>query len=269
MSEPSGSKALEAEVVRRYYRETHEAYLHDVGRSLQGALFKTGGTDREVQSNRLLGRFAKFQQGDLVLDAGSGFCGPSIDIASSQPGLSLFALTISDVHAREGRARVAAAGLTGTVRVVMGDYHEPPFQDGVFDHVLFVESFGHSYDQPRLLSAVARVLKPGGRLFVKDFFVPDRELSEAERRALTDWDETFKHDTQTLGTTCHNLERAGFRAISPWDVSHLVDFESSRRAMYAREKGGGELTEYGKLHEAMTRHECFPLRVVILRCVKA
>lgn len=268
MDERSGSKALPAETVRRYYEETHEAYLADVGTTLQGALFKLDDPDRRTRNNELLARYAKLAAGDLVLDAGSGFCGPSVDIACSHAGVRIVSMTLSVVQARVGRARIADARLESAVRVVLGDYHEPPFAAATFDHVLFLESFGHSYDQPRVLRSMLEVLKPGGRLFIKDFFVPDRELTLREAGLLEDWDATFRHDTQTVDTTLRNLRAAGFEEVRPWDVTHLVDFQAARDAMHARADGEYVLTEYGKLHAAMLRHECFPLRVVLLRARK-
>lgn len=268
MSDGDRAPGLGAEAVQRYYAATHAAYLRDVGRSLQGALFKVAGEQREIESNRLLARLAGLESGQHALDAGCGFCGPSIDFAAATPGLRIVAVTLSPLHARVGRGRVAEARLEDRVRVVLGNYHDLPLAPEVFDHALFVESLGHSYDQPRVLLNVLRVLKPGGRIFVKDFFVPDRPLSEDESRAVADWDSTFQHDTQTVNTTAANLSRAGFIDVKLWDVSHLVDFETARRAMFGAAGPGAELTEYGRLHEAMTRHVCFPLRIVVLRARK-
>jgi len=50
------------------------------------------------------------------------------------------------------------------------DARELPFDDGVFDAVYLVTALGEIPEPARVLSAAARVLKPGGRLVVGEFF---------------------------------------------------------------------------------------------------
>lgn len=50
------------------------------------------------------------------------------------------------------------------------DARELPFDDGVFDAVYLVTALGEMPDPARVLGAAARVLKPGGRLVVGEFF---------------------------------------------------------------------------------------------------
>jgi ubiquinone/menaquinone biosynthesis C-methylase UbiE len=50
------------------------------------------------------------------------------------------------------------------------DARELPFDDGVFDAVYLVTALGEIPEPARVLCAAARVLKPGGRLVVGEFF---------------------------------------------------------------------------------------------------
>lgn len=50
------------------------------------------------------------------------------------------------------------------------DARELPFDDGVFDAVYLVTALGEIPEPARVLGAAARVLKPGGRLVVGEFF---------------------------------------------------------------------------------------------------
>lgn len=50
------------------------------------------------------------------------------------------------------------------------DARELPFADGVFDAVYLVTALGEIPEPARVLNAAARVLKPGGRLVVGEFF---------------------------------------------------------------------------------------------------
>lgn len=65
-----------------------------------------------------------------------------------------------------------AAGGNAAAAIVphCSDARELPFDDGVFDAVYLVTALGEIPEPARVLSAAARVLKPGGRLVVGEFF---------------------------------------------------------------------------------------------------
>jgi ubiquinone/menaquinone biosynthesis C-methylase UbiE len=71
------------------------------------------------------------------------------------------------------RARAAVqAGRNAAAAIVphWADARELPFDDGVFDAVYLVTALGEIPESARVLSAAVRVLKPGGRLVVGEFF---------------------------------------------------------------------------------------------------
>jgi ubiquinone/menaquinone biosynthesis C-methylase UbiE len=123
-----------------------------------------------VASNLALAADAGVLPGHRVLDAGCGVCGPAVDIARHHPEVTVDSVTLSPRQAEAARGRVEEAGLGGRVRVHVGDYHALPFADGEFDVALFLESACYSYDPAALFREVARVLRPGGRVLVKDVF---------------------------------------------------------------------------------------------------
>ena len=51
-------------------------------------------------------------------------------------------------------------------RFIVGDAHDLKFPDAHFDLVLFVDSSEHVHDIEQVLSEIARVLKPGGTMFL-------------------------------------------------------------------------------------------------------
>jgi SAM-dependent methyltransferase len=100
---------------------------------------------------------------DRFLDLG---CGTGAAVRAAAPlveravGVDLAAKMIQ--RARE------LAGSDARASFVVGDSEHLPFEDGEFTAVLCTSSF-HHYPQPSLaLSAVARVLSPGGRLVIGD-----------------------------------------------------------------------------------------------------
>jgi SAM-dependent methyltransferase len=54
---------------------------------------------------------------------------------------------------------------------VIGDAHRLPFQDGVFDGVLTMNTFEHLADPVAAAAELFRVLRPGGRLVVRTAFM--------------------------------------------------------------------------------------------------
>ncbi len=112
---------------------------------------------------------ATLMSGRRVLDAGCGV-GYGTQMlaaagASEAVGLDLAAEIVE-------RARAGAGEAT---RFVVGDLLELPLEDGGFDAVVSFEAIEHVAEPERALAEFARVLAPGGLLFVS---TPNSEVSE-------------------------------------------------------------------------------------------
>ena len=128
---------------------------------------------------------AGVQDGMRILDAGCGVCGPAIWFARRRD-VFVEAITISGVQADLAGKAIAEAGLERKIHVQQGDYHEIDnlFPGESFDRVLFLESLCHAEDYGRVLAGARKVLKPDGRLYVKDYVTPDyRDDPEKQRRS--------------------------------------------------------------------------------------
>jgi SAM-dependent methyltransferase len=103
----------------------------------------------------LLDAFA-VRPGETVLEVGCGEGANLTNLGSRLEGAVVFAIDFSISKA----AFVAGPG----VRAACADATELPFRSGAFDAVLVRDLLHHVPDRGRVLSEVARVLKPGGRL---------------------------------------------------------------------------------------------------------
>ncbi len=103
-----------------------------------------------------------------------------MQFAASWPACRVDLVTISPVQASIAEERAQAAGVAERVVVHCRDYHDLPFASGSFDLVYFLESSGYAYDPERLFGEVWRVLRPGGRLYIKDLFLREPPWSDAE-----------------------------------------------------------------------------------------
>jgi ubiquinone/menaquinone biosynthesis C-methylase UbiE len=102
-----------------------------------------------------------------VLDVGTGPGVLLAEIARARPDLHVTGIDLSE-------DMVAAAGrntreFAGRVRVQAGDVTGLPFADGTFDLIVTSFSLHHWDDIDAAVPELARVLRPGGRLYVYDF----------------------------------------------------------------------------------------------------
>lgn len=218
--------------VGRYYDEWTERYLASAGDVIQA--YRPAAT-RDLLDHTI--RAAGLAAGMRVLDAGCGVAGPAIHFAR-EAGVVVDGITASSVQVRKARAAIDAAGLAASVRVVEGDYHDlaQHFPRGAFDAVLFLESLGHSDDVPRAIREAAAALRPGGAVYVKDFYVRETDDPELRRRVaavVANIDRIYAYNTLDLHETISAIRRADleidFVRRPPYvsDISTRVAFEAA------------------------------------------
>lgn len=100
-----------------------------------------------------------------VLDAGCGLGGTMIECARRLGGNCL-GLTLSRPQAATVAAAAGRAALGDRVRAIVRSYDDPP--PGPFDLVVAIESLAHSADPEASVTALSRVLAPGGVMVVVD-----------------------------------------------------------------------------------------------------
>lgn len=136
------------------------------------------GKDEEYRRRAIAGRVA---QGDLVLDAGSGYGNMSRAALAEAGGNAAVVLydPIPEMLANvrnyfstslSGQSHTAVAGPPS---LSSGIFEHMPFRDGTFDAVLCGYSLRDAIDLRKAIGEMHRVLRPGGRLVVVDLGKPD------------------------------------------------------------------------------------------------
>jgi arsenite methyltransferase len=123
---------------------------------------------------------AELREGETVLDLGSG---GGIDVILSArrvgPGGTAYGLDMTDEMLALARRNAAEAGVEN-VHFLKGLIEQIPLPASSVDVVISNCVINLSTDKAAVLTEIARVLKPGGRLGVTDI-VADDDLSPAER----------------------------------------------------------------------------------------
>jgi SAM-dependent methyltransferase len=101
--------------------------------------------------------------GTVLVDMGCGIGGVGRLLKEANPALSVYGVT--NVH-----RQIELCNELGGVTPVFCDYHETDLPPGSADVVLFNESFGYG-DLRALLRESMRLLKPGGVLLIRDWFM--------------------------------------------------------------------------------------------------
>lgn len=233
------------EAVRDYYDRFAGSIVETVGTTYQAGMLEIDGRDYAASNRALAGR-AGIEPGMDVLDGGCGSCGPAVDIAEAIAGVTIDAITISREQAELGRQLIASRGLSGRIRVHVGDYHDLPFHAGSFDRVLFFETLGYAYALPRLLSGVFRVLRASGAVYIKDTFVREGRLSPAQQADLDAHDRRYVHRTPHMSALVEALEQAGFviERLGALTQISTRDYD----AAIARHADGEQSTAFGRHH---------------------
>jgi arsenite methyltransferase len=123
---------------------------------------------------------AELREGDTVLDLGSG---GGIDVILSAkrvgPGGRVYGLDMTDEMLALARANADEAEVANAI-FLKGVIEEVPLPNDSVDVVISNCVINLSTDKAAVLTEIARVLKPGGRVGVSDIVAEDR-LSPAQR----------------------------------------------------------------------------------------
>lgn len=230
MADPS----LIAESVGEYYDEWTDRYQSSFGDTFQACR-----PTNPLDLHRYVMECSGIRGGERILDAGCGICGPSLYFAKHRDVL-IDAVTISRVQVATGNRRVAEAGLDSKIKVHLADFQRlnEYFPESTFDRVLFLESFCHSADPGTTLRGVFKVLKPGGVVYIKDFFEKqcDTEVERRLVRKVVDRvHQTFLCRAPRIRDTVELLKLVGFRQQTVEPVKFSPDHSIWRHFNEAHE----------------------------------
>ncbi len=127
---------------------------------------------------------------DVVLDAGCGVGGSSIFLAKNY-GCRVQGITLSQNQVETCRQNAAAHSVNNLVQFDRQNYLSTNFPDQSFDVVWAIESSCYAFDKKDFLTEAFRLLRPGGRFVVADFFTVPMKNGSPEARLMQQWTDTW------------------------------------------------------------------------------
>ncbi len=257
----NGEKKFHIESVRNFYNEQTGNFLKVYGEIIQA--FRTKNPeillDYEAKSMEL-------KAGQIVLDAGCGVCAPAIYFAKNF-GVTVEALTISEVQAELSKEKVKDSGTQESVNIRTGDYHEMQkiYSGDHFDVVCFLESFGHSPDPASAIQGAFQVLKPGGMMYIKDLFLREAAIPAHQipmREEADRINAAYRYRIKDLYETIRFIRTCGFILANVRTIDlPLPEFENLTISNEFQ-----ELTGIGKIDN--WKDYIFPVDFFEIRCIK-
>lgn len=198
MSESREVPESSAAVIAEYYDKNTRLFL-DLGGSgevsaIHRAIWAPGVTNKTEAFNFLNICVARAIQPCLqgaekhkvqhiaqVLDLGCGVGGTSTWLAKAL-GVGVTGITISPAQQTLATERAARLGLSTQVRFLQGDFAAMPDMPEL-DAAFAIESFVHASEASAFFNMAARLVKPGGRLFICDDFLSPHIDTQEQARA--------------------------------------------------------------------------------------
>lgn len=171
--------------------------------------------------NRQVAIAGGIKPGMRVLDAGCGVGGPSIFLGSQ--GCQVEGITLSEKQVATCTANAKRLGMEDRVHFSKQNYLQTDFPDNTFDVVWAIESVCYAWDKKDFTREAFRVLKPGGRLVVADFFSAPILSGSAEDVLMKKWTDSWAIKSYaTVAEFNAALQYAGFKELQDRNITTHV-----------------------------------------------
>jgi tocopherol O-methyltransferase len=186
--------------------------------------------DSLVAMNRVMAQRVAVRKGDYILDAGCGVGSAAIWLAETYPvrvcGITIVASQVKYAHQYARQHHVE-----DRVQFDQQDFRRTNFADETFDIVWAEESVCHLPDKREFIAEAHRLLKPGGRLIMLEYFRVARPYDNSSERLIQSWLSGWAiPNLATAAEFARWTSEAGFVDVALEDISSHVT--PSHRRLY-------------------------------------
>jgi ubiquinone/menaquinone biosynthesis C-methylase UbiE len=111
--------------------------------------------------------------GGTILDVGTGTARIPIELARADPSAQVLGIDLSQAMLDRAVLNISGAGLATRIRCERVDAKTLPYESGRFEAVVSNSIVHHIPDPHPVLAEMARLVAPGGTLFVRDLARPE------------------------------------------------------------------------------------------------
>ncbi|MFK5855089.1 MAG: methyltransferase domain-containing protein [Bacteroidota bacterium] len=194
--------------------------------------------DSLANTNKVLMDIADIKSGEKILDAGCGVGGSAFYLAKKRRAI-VTGITLSEKQFEYATQKCKKLKIEDQVRFKIEDYTKTSFEDNSFDVVWAIESITSASDKKLFTKEAIRLLKPGGRLIIADYFKENDNQKDPDK-LLEKWNKLWSMaDFVTLVEYKSIFSKAGFSLKSERNVTKEITPTAKR--MYWSYLLGGPL----------------------------
>ena len=178
-------------------------------------------------TNKTMAALCGIKTGQKVLDAGCGVGGAAFYLARTL-NCEVIGISLSEKQIALAQSRAQQYGLQQSCNFSIGNYLQTGFSDQQFDLIWACESLCYANDYSVFLKEAHRLLRPGGKIVLSDYFLTKKGLSDPYGY-LKKWGETWAISKFNHAETFqHSVENNGFKTIESKDFTEKIRKSAKR-----------------------------------------
>lgn len=171
------------------------------------------------QMNLELIKEVSINRNDYVLDAGCGVGGSSIYLAKNI-GCKVKGITLTPSQVEKSTENAIMNAVDSMVSFEKQNYLSTRYDDDTFDVVWAIESVCYAYDKLDFIKEAYRILKPGGRLVVADFYAEKFEDGSKDEEIMEKWTDSWA--IKSYATTEEFINKCSIAGFSNTNVRNIT-----------------------------------------------